>query len=77
MKLSELPIGSQGLVMKIDPQGMTEATFERLGEMGFIVGSRVRALHSALGGDPIAFEVRGGMIAMRKAEAAHIEVDLS
>jgi len=47
----------------------------RLLEMGFIAGTRVRMVGVAPMGDPMEFELRGGRLSIRKAEAGAIEVD--
>ena len=45
-------------------------------EMGLLEGSLVRVVHQApLGGDPIAVEVRGAVIALRRLEASGISVE--
>lgn len=76
MKLSELTLGQSAIIQEIRTTEMTPSTLERLGEMGFATGSRVTAYHKAMGGDPVAYEVRGGMVALRKAEADCVEVVL-
>ena len=76
MKLSELSLGQMAIIREIHTQDISPSTIERLGEMGFAVGSRVTALHTAIGGDPMAYEVRGGMVALRKTEADCVEVVL-
>ncbi len=46
-------------------------------EIGLLEGSPVRVVHHApLGGDPIAVEVRGAVIALRRAEAQGIDVEV-
>jgi ferrous iron transport protein A len=49
----------------------------RLLEMGILEGSRVEVVHEApFGRDPLAIRVRGALIALRRHEAAHIEVEV-
>jgi len=47
---------------------------ERLGELGFLVGERVRVLARAPFGDPIAVRVGSGTFALRRAEADCVQV---
>ena len=50
---------------------------DRLREMGFGEGVEVEVLHRApLGGDPVAVQVGGGVVAIRRAEARLVELDL-
>jgi ferrous iron transport protein A len=47
----------------------------RLLEMGLTPGVEIRRLGAAPLGDPIEFELRGYRLSLRKAEAAHVELD--
>ena len=47
----------------------------RLLEMGFVPGTPVRLVKRAPFGDPLEFQVRGGHISLRSAEAAQISVE--
>lgn len=46
----------------------------KLLEMGILPGKKLRLLHTAPFGDPIAFQVDDSIIALRKGEAKHIKV---
>ena len=46
----------------------------RLEDLGFLVGTSVRVDRRAALGDPTIYELRGTRIALRKADAALIEV---
>lgn len=51
------------------------SVMDRLLEMGLIEGSSIEVMHQApFGGDPIAVKVRGGLIALRRHEAASVQV---
>ena len=50
------------------------ATRQRLQDLGWITGTAVRCLHTAGGGDPTAYAVRGGVVALRKCDAKMILV---
>lgn len=46
----------------------------RLRELGFIVGEPIQVLGRAPFGEPILVEVRGATVALRKREAACVEI---
>lgn len=57
-------------------QGEEGALVRALLEMGVIEGSEIQILHEApWSRDPIAVEVRGGLIALRRQEAALVRVE--
>lgn len=74
-KLGELKVGEKAKVVKVQIEKMPDMGL-RLMEMGFLQGAEVRILHEApFGGCPLAIEVRGSLIALRRAEANLIEVE--
>ncbi|MBU6375513.1 MAG: ferrous iron transport protein A [Bdellovibrionales bacterium] len=81
MSKKSLPLGQlkKGVRARIiSVSASSEDLVRNLLEMGLIEGSMVRVVHQApLGGDPIAVEVRGALIALRRQEAAGITVELS
>ena len=62
-----------GMVVRIDSVGESELK-QRLMTMGSIPGTRVEVLNSAPLGDPIALRLRSYNLAMRRDDAAQIEV---
>lgn len=46
----------------------------RLMDMGLIEGTRVICLHRSPAGDPIAYLIRGAVIALRKSDTDNIKV---
>lgn len=46
----------------------------RLQEMGFTPGCQVRLVAKAAFGGPMAFQVRGSLVALRRSDAACVEV---
>ena len=62
-----------GMVVRIDSVGESELK-QRLMTMGLIPGTRVEILNSAPLGDPIALRLRSYNLAMRRDDAAQIEV---
>ena len=69
--LDELPPGVRAVVMSVDVDGTLR---KRLVEMGVTPGVLIAVERVAPLGDPIAVEVRGYRLSMRKAEAAQIRV---
>lgn len=72
MTLKELPAGSTGRITNVLGRGETT---KRLMEMGVVPGVDVRVVKSAPFGDPIEIHLLGYNLAIRKQEAATIEVD--
>ena len=70
MKLKD---AKSGMVVRIDSVGESELK-QRLMTMGLIPGTRVEVLNSAPLGDPIALRLRSYNLAMRRDDAAQIEV---
>jgi ferrous iron transport protein A len=69
--LTDLAVGQDARVVSV--KGNSRVT-RRLMEMGVIPGVDVRVIKTAPFGDPIEIRVRGYSLAMRKNEAAAIEV---
>ncbi|MFQ9094047.1 MAG: FeoA family protein [Ruminococcus sp.] len=46
----------------------------RLQDLGWIPGTAIRCLQTAGGGDPTAYAVRGGVVALRRRDAKMILV---
>ena len=62
-----------GMIVRIDSVGESKLK-NRLMTMGLIPGTRVEILRSAPMGDPIAIRLRSYNLAMRKDDAAQIQV---
>ena len=62
-----------GMIVRIDSVGESELK-QRLMTMGLIPGTRVEVLNSAPLGDPIALRLRSYNLALRRNDAAQIEV---
>ncbi len=73
MPLNILPIGSFGKVRKLVSQGSAR---RRMLDLGLIKGTRVESLRKSPLGDPIAYGIRGTVIALRSEEASTILVEL-
>ncbi|MER3412894.1 MAG: ferrous iron transport protein A [Armatimonadota bacterium] len=64
--LADLNLGECGIVRQVQASGLTR---ERLQDLGLVPGTRVCAsLRSPLG-QPVAYEVRGSLVALREEDA--------
>ena len=74
MRLSELRVGQKGIVLNIN---IPDVIIKRhLMEMGLTKGTKIKVLKLAPVGDPICIELRGYELAIRKAEARYIMVEV-
>ncbi len=71
-RLSELTNGQRARVVEVDARGEVG---QRILEMGVTPGVDIRLVASAPLGDPMAFDVRGYRLSLRRAEAALVEVE--
>lgn len=71
MTLSCLPEGCTATVTEMNSSGSMR---RRLMDMGLIEGTRVICLHRSPAGDPIAYLIRGAVIALRKEDTGKILV---
>lgn len=72
ISLNKLPIGCIGKVKKITASGTKK---RRMLDLGLINGTVVKTLRKSPLGDPIAYEIRGAVIALRKEESDYIYVE--
>lgn len=78
MRLDQLPLRQPAHVAAVDWTLMRPAEAKRLRELGLDEGVLVEALHQGpVGRDPIACRVGRMMIALRRAQAAAISVELA
>lgn len=73
MTLADLQLGARARVTAVDGAG---ALTLRLLEMGFVPGTAGVLVKRAPFGDPLEFQVRGGHVSLRRAEAAQISAQL-
>ena len=73
MTLSRLEIGQRGRVTHLSAESDVR---HRLMEMGLMRGATVELVRFAPLGDPMDIEVRGYHLSLRKADAAHVQVEL-
>jgi ferrous iron transport protein A len=70
--LNSLPIGKKCRVKKLTSHGLLR---RRLLDLGLIDDTIVEALHKSPSGDPIAYLIRGTVIALRAEVASTILVE--
>jgi DtxR family Mn-dependent transcriptional regulator len=72
-KLSSLAIGAQAEVVALAPS-LRGTERRRMMDLGVLPGTRVRAEYTSASGDPVAYRIRGALIALRAEQAAQIIV---
>jgi ferrous iron transport protein A len=72
--LSALATGQAATVAKVKTSPELTAVSRRLAEIGFLPGESLRILARIPGGDPIAVRIGGSTFALRRHEAACIQV---
>lgn len=73
MTLNELTPGQECTIRDVTLDG---AVLQRLLDMGFIEGAMVEVIRNAPLLDPLDVRIRGHLVAIRRNEAAGVEVDL-
>ncbi|NLY92295.1 MAG: ferrous iron transport protein A [Firmicutes bacterium] len=72
-ELTQLPIGRMAEVVKVGLAGLTR---NRLLDLGLVPSTIVEAIRKSPAGDPVAYKIRGAVIALRSEESRHITVRL-
>lgn len=73
MTLNKLPIGSSALVRELQAQDNTR---RRMLDLGLINNTLVEAVCKSPSGDPVAYQIRGAVIALRSEEASTIIIEM-
>jgi ferrous iron transport protein A len=63
---SELKFGEKVLITDIDE---THPSHKRIIEIGFTPGQSIELMNKSVFNDPVAFSIRGSLVAIRKSEA--------
>lgn len=74
--LSDLAVGSSAVVLGIAPVCQGPAR-RRLLDLGLVPGTVVTARMTSATGDPVAYLIRGALIALRKGQADLVQVDVN
>lgn len=69
--LAQMKAGQQAVITRIK---VPEPLATRLTALGVLVGTRVSCLGTGPFGDPIAYEIRRAVIALRQSDGCGIEV---
>lgn len=70
--LSLLPVGQKAKVKALTANGMSR---RRMLDLGLVSETEVEALQKSPSGDPIAYRIRGAVIALRTEESSKILVE--
>ena len=70
--LADLPIGKVARIGKISAFGPVRG---RLLDIGLIEGEAIICLYAAPSGEPRAYRIKDAVIALRREDAVHIEVE--
>lgn len=70
--LNKLPLGKKAKVKELISQGIAR---RRMLDLGLVWDTEVEALQKSPSGDPIAYHIRGAVIALRSEEASKIIVE--
>ena len=75
MRLDQLPLGQPSRIASVDWGGLGVRAAQRLRELGFDDGVAVEALHRGAMQGPIACRIGRMTIALRRAQAAAVQVE--
>jgi ferrous iron transport protein A len=77
VRLSELKKGTVGHVLGVDAVDAADAIARRLRDLGFVRGEEVRILATGpFGSDPLLVRIGHTRFALRRTEAARVQVTL-
>ena len=71
LSLSDLKVGQSGTVQHIKTTGSMR---RRLLDLGIIEGTKIRCIHKSPAGNPVAYSIRGAVIALRTDDSKQIEL---
>lgn len=71
MNLSELPLNNIGIINELNCNGNIR---RRLLDLGLVKGTKITPVFKSPSGDPIAFEIRKTLIALRKEDSKLINL---
>lgn len=72
-RLCDLRLGEEGVVVRVGGQ-VQGAQRRRLLDLGVVPGTVIRAELASLSADPVAYRIRGAVIALRRAQADDIVI---
>jgi ferrous iron transport protein A len=72
--LNQLPLGKKAHVSRLESDG---ATRRRMLDLGIIDGTEIQPLYKSPSGNPVAYAIRGAVIALRSDVSDRILVTVS
>ncbi|MDD4335051.1 MAG: FeoA family protein [Desulfotomaculaceae bacterium] len=72
--LNQLPIGKKAIVASLTSAGITR---RRILDLGIIDGTEIEPLYKSPSGNPVAYLIRGAVIALRSDVSDRIIVSMS
>jgi ferrous iron transport protein A len=69
--LSRLEPGAEAVIVGVSGAGPESL---RLRDLGFVAGTRIRCIKRAPLGDPVAYDVRGTHLCLRRSESDRVRV---
>jgi ferrous iron transport protein A len=78
MRLSELSRNIPAVILTVDDVAQSDPISGRLRDLGFVAGEAVRVVaNGPFGGDPMLVQIGFTQFALRRAEAARVQVEQS
>ncbi len=75
MRLSELANGATAVIHEVEDANLNDSISRRLRDLGFVRGEPVRIVaQGPIGGDPLLVQIGYTRFALRRAEAARVQV---
>ena len=75
MRLSDLPKGASAVVERVEDVQANDPIAQRLRDLGFVEGERVRLVaRGPIGADPLLIQIGSTRFALRRSEAARVTV---
>ncbi|QAU25286.1 ferrous iron transport protein A [Dyella sp. M7H15-1] len=75
MRLCDLPKGASAVVERVEDAHAHDSIAQRLRDLGFVQGERVRLVaHGPVGADPLLVQIGYTRFALRRTEAARVTV---
>ena len=75
MRLSELAKGATAVIREVEDANLNDPISRRLRDLGFVRGEPVRVVaQGPIGGDPLLVQIGYTRFALRRAEAARVQV---
>lgn len=71
IKLNQLPIGRRGNAVSLTSDGITR---RRMLDLGIVEGTEIEALYKSPSGNPVAYLIRGAVIALRSDVSEKITI---